>query len=1041
VFIVEFLKKSAASDDQVMHSFIELMVPEMLESYVTMSAKGGTHQGDKTLSEKQIQGFEANADQSMFTHLLNGIFPSLRLMHLLEFEGLEHFSEVERQVYILSYLMHDVDKIQRRTVETKTRDDIEQSKACIAEELGRCKAEEFFPAVADYIEDITFLVVNTQQRWNTHLNTFLWRFQLPERRIALLRRFCTYSDQIAFLVKSPADIVHAGDLAPILTDVSKNAFVFRYHQLREVRGLFTNVVNNGIINLFTDEKKREGIWPYLFFSDGVVYITRKTLPLSITTEQIVEAVRGQLQRVCGSRIRHDAPGFKFSIQGVAKHPDYYFEFLTLEDYIALLTTSIINRTRNDITATPLEKLRQMQTNGEIDAPLPTDAEPDVRMSMLSRFFSVVFATVLGMLDKTQDALRVQVEQEVVDCLGLKPYWERSKTIPNKGGVEYRWFWLGAWYLHEHKGITTYDGSGNLQEVFQGVFDLLVKRIGEELRQSLQKRQKYLNHLSSYLEAAVDLPVSIRAGNTLPDFYAELEGYAGAKGKSKGKKLICTLCNSAYPTEPQTDNAVLFQPWVYKNKLPLYAGANAGGVCAICALELMLRQLLQKGALRLTGSKFEAMKSKYIVVYPNYFFTAETGAMVQKILQQLWDMNFFTLRHQLTGKDLRVRDVLLSEMFEAPNEPVQERKRVLEEEDYEGEDDASDDVQEEVATEMPKGPTERSYIKYEYPEGSYPGIGFFGMRAGKDDNDTASWAMPALLALALPLVTGAKVVISELLLPLFSSGDEFQETVVFDAPHSYLSRLLDDTEDRQHKNRVRVNHVLRKLSLLTQVYQVNMETYAKGGKPEWKHLIDIVRDLETDPLYIFSYLRTQDRIGAYYASTVEAYISLYKRVCKELLGRAICETMLDMKEEDLGNIQHCVDLYVVFYRGGYESHSILKPVDIVAKAIINSPLEIDDDDLLWQIQGEVKNWLDRVRSRQATGRAMFWGKDIETKEEAAVRAFISYFYNQVFKEYCQGERGILRSRLNRFKDGCEAYYVHLRAMQRIQEQEPEKEPVV
>ena len=43
------------------------------------------------------------------------------------------------------------------------------------------------------------------------------------------------------------------------------------------------------------------------------------------------------------------------------------------------------------------------------------------------------------------------------------------------------------------------------------------------------------------------------------------------------------------------------------------------------------------------------------------------------------------------------------------------------------------------------------------------------------------------------------------------------------------------------------------------------------------------------------------------------------------------------------------------------------------------------------------------------------------------------------DYCQGERGILRSRINRFKDGCEAYYTNLRTAQRIQEQEQNTEP--
>jgi CRISPR-associated protein Csc3 len=315
---------------------------------------------------------------------------------------------------------------------------------------------------------------------------------------------------------------------------------------------------------------------------------------------------------------------------------------------------------------------------------------------------------------------------------------------------------------------------------------------------MQVRRRYLTHLAAYLETTVELPYSLRAG--APDFYAEIEGYTNAKGKGKSKKLICTLCNSAYPTEPHADNAVLWQPWVYKNKLPLYAGANAGGICVICALELMLRQLLQKGQLRLTGSKFEALKTKYIAIYPDYFFTAETGAMVEGILDKLQDVNFFTLRQELTGKTLRVSDVLASHLFAFDGPPKSTSIRSLADID-EADDDVADEESEEgdEATDEAEGsakakqPTERSYIKYEFPGHTYPGMGFFGMRASKDDSsDTASWAMPALLSLALPLVTGAKVVASEMLLPLFSSGHDFRETVVFDAPHPFLGRLLDDT---------------------------------------------------------------------------------------------------------------------------------------------------------------------------------------------------------------------------------------------------------
>src|SRR2546429_4882481 len=120
--------------------------------------------------------------------------------------------------------------------------------------------------------------------------------------------------------------------------------------------------------------------------------------------------------------------------------------------------------------------------------------------------------------------------------------------------------------------------------------------------------------------------------------------------------------------------------------------------------------------------------------------------------------------------------------------------------------------------------------------------FFGMRAGKDNDDTSTWAMPAFLALALPLVTNTKVVISEMVLPLFSSGRDFRETVIFDAPHPYLDRLLK-------AKRIRVNEVLQKLQVLTSVYRVNLDTYAEQGKPKWKHLSGIARDLDTDPLFL------------------------------------------------------------------------------------------------------------------------------------------------------------------------------------------------
>jgi CRISPR-associated protein Csc3 len=1022
MFFRDFLKRAVNADDEVTRTFVETMIPALVIHYSDTSAKGGDHTRDDMYDEQTKRKFEEKDDQSMLSHQLNGIFPTLRLLNILEKEdlGAAPYSDIERQVYILAYLMHDVNKILNiRDLETRSREAIEEAKTIIASELERCGTDAFFSDWRAYLEDITYLVVNTQEQWGTNLNTFAWNLRLTEKRIMELRRLCTYSDCIAYLLPMPSAILSTGDarkLNTILAELSDDELVFTYHQLREVRGLLTNVINDSLVNLYIDGGQREGIWPYLFFSDGVVYIARKKFRLTIASERVVEAVQARLREICAPRIKQGAPGFKFDNKGIAKHPEYYFDFLSLEEYARLLARFTILVTRNDVTAGPLEKMRQMQARHEIPGDIDLNFVPDPRAGMMSRFLSVVFLTLLSRLDKKQADLRERVEKAVVELLGLTPYWGQSKAIPNKGGTEYRWFWLGLCYLRDHQGIHESDGPGNLSDVFIATLRLVIEMAGEPLRQAMP--QKYLPQLASYLDSIVELPRTVHESGARPDFAAEMERYASAKKKS-GKELLCTLCNSAYPTDEQSDNAVLFQPWVYKNKLALHAGKNAGGVCSICSLELMLRQNLQRGTLRLTGAKFEGLRPKYLAVYPNFFFTAETGALVQSILIQLQDINFFTVRRELDGHDLTINALLHLDAFLSPeNETVPPqplRPALSDDEDESASVDAGDEER-EPATQTQGKAADRMYIKYE--PSNYPGMCFFGMKAGSDDTDSASWAMPALLALALPLITGAKVVISEMTLPLFSSGHDFRETVIFDAPHPFLDRLLKG-------KRQRVNQLERKLKLLASLYNVNLDTYAKGGKPEWQHLSAIARDLDTDPLLLFSYLHEQERRDgrdAFRTNDAERYLHIY-------------ETIL---EADVSKIEQCVDLYTVFYQGGWKSHSVLKPVDIVAKAIINSPLNIEEADLLWQIQGELKNWLDRVRSRQATGRAMFYRKQITEQEEPAIRKFVLFFYNAVFKEYCQGERGILRSRINQFKDGCEAYYMHLIHQQRIPDQEEDVE---
>src|SRR2546430_4120043 len=109
MFFVQFLRDQISPDDRVMLDFVEHMVPKLFELYADTSAKGGDHSKNLTVDEVTRKKFEAKDDQSMVSHLLNGIFPTMRLLTILEEEEpSQPLPELDRRIYILSYLMHDV---------------------------------------------------------------------------------------------------------------------------------------------------------------------------------------------------------------------------------------------------------------------------------------------------------------------------------------------------------------------------------------------------------------------------------------------------------------------------------------------------------------------------------------------------------------------------------------------------------------------------------------------------------------------------------------------------------------------------------------------------------------------------------------------------------------------------------------------------------------------------------------------------------------------------------------------------------------------
>ena len=100
MFFVQFLRDQISPDDHVMLDFVEYIVPKLFKQYTDTSAKGGDQSNNKTIDEARRKKFEDKDDQSMVSHLLNGIFPTMRLLTILEERQkgtVSTFPDIERQ--------------------------------------------------------------------------------------------------------------------------------------------------------------------------------------------------------------------------------------------------------------------------------------------------------------------------------------------------------------------------------------------------------------------------------------------------------------------------------------------------------------------------------------------------------------------------------------------------------------------------------------------------------------------------------------------------------------------------------------------------------------------------------------------------------------------------------------------------------------------------------------------------------------------------------------------------------------------------------
>ena len=1045
--------QSQNPDDAVMRDFAEYVLPNLLRVAIGVTAKGGKF-FDELDRKNEAEGKERvrrdnAADQSLNTHLLNGLFPANlieRRLSKLDTTIKRVVREKERRLVIAAFILHDFEKFSDVPQDCRGLA-IEDHRKIITIKVQQLGLDRFInPENAefyqDYVDDLLCMAYNAQRRWDTNWNFSIYGLNpmLEDRTLRALSDLTCLADSLASIIKHPYDAENR-KFKELLHNLSDGKVDLTYHSISENRGVLTNVLNNAIVDAHVSLNTTDCVYyePLLYLPTGVIYLIKRDAP-KIEREGLSDRVIASIKKLCAGQLKQRQTGFGRDGKGM-KYADYYGLFFDNDVELMKVgldaTLRILRTGKSSVATSRSDNLIKFQQNSILSADYDFKFVDDIRIDQIAEFGDLISRKIWGDRLEKIEALRKQNKKlplppnleliyKVTEFWNLSSHSSPIREIQrineslkehklkgNTGGVPYEWYYLAAKYIESNPGIE------DVRETCLKVIDHIAVLI-----QPIVSQYQFPNlwqDLQEWCDRVIMLPGNAQPTSDSADiFLKELANYNNAKKPGRGKQLICSISHSAYTVTEQMESAVLFTPQVYTNKQML-GGSNAKrNISSISGIEMMLRQILMNQT-QAVGKRFEDGKYRYLYFYPTYYFTPETNKFLQKAYSSIVQTRFDTgVRNHFINRDLDAdfgRDRYQSVDTFLMDDDL-ERKTLLDEKD-------------------PEFRRDRTF-KLSYPEDQPLTFYFMALPPGKDPTDTESWVMPAWLALAFPMILDVKTVVSESPIPPFNDGAEFEETVFLDsAPQAFRVLLGND--------RFRLDHILEgwedsggstrssPLNTLTAAYAIHLDMNAKQGKTgydaNWGKLTELAKDLDTSPLYVFSYLAKWARKQTSDTPSIEK-IKLYTHhfyPCFDPYVELKSEnlTVTNTVKSPLNHPQRLTDLYRSFYRAKnkdrfkLKANAILKPIDIAADTLLKADLSGFEGSLVNTVAAEVNKLMDRIHSKTAEGR---WVLKTREEERQVVLEFAQYFIVEVFEKSFAGDRARLAGRqLNLLRDTCEFLY--------------------
>lgn len=214
---------------------------------------------------QQIIQTGAKEGETLFAHVMNGIFLIERLRSLFEIDDLE------ARVLFSAYAVHDINKLPEFSSKPISFNELATDENILSA-LQELKIEEFFPEYRDYLPEIRTLVRGHSGHYHTSAETLHKSFspyRLSKSRVegdmlALMRAV-----DVVDLSKSLEEREHKRKFLTLINSRLHTQYRFVYHKLTEHRGIMSNLIHNRIAEYLKEEK---GMIPLLFYPNGVAYL-------------------------------------------------------------------------------------------------------------------------------------------------------------------------------------------------------------------------------------------------------------------------------------------------------------------------------------------------------------------------------------------------------------------------------------------------------------------------------------------------------------------------------------------------------------------------------------------------------------------------------------------------------------------------------------------------------------------------------------------------------------------------------------------------